>query len=52
MRLHQKTLKVLPGDELLETAEVVPIKQKGIISNLDLNIDRGPKTLNNVELYW
>ena len=42
--------KVQPGDELLETAEVTPIKQEGIISNLDLNIDRGPKTLNNVEL--
>ena len=43
--------KQLPGDELLETAEVVPIKQEGIISNLDLNIDRGPKKLNNIELY-
>ena len=43
--------KVQPGDELLETAEVVPIKQEGIISNLDLNIDRGPKKLNNIELY-
>ena len=42
--------EVLPSDELLETAEVVPIKQEGIISNLDLNIDRGPKKLNNVEL--
>jgi len=43
--------KVKPGDELLETAEVTPIKQEGIISNLDLNIDRGPKTLKGVELY-
>jgi hypothetical protein len=43
--------KELPGDNLLETAEVVPIKQEGIISDVDLNIDRGPKTLNNVELY-
>ena len=37
--------------KLLETAEVVPIKQEGIISDVDLKIDRGPKTLNNVELY-
>ncbi len=43
--------KVQPGDELLETAEVVPIKQEGIISDVDLNIDRGPKTLKGVELY-
>ena len=43
--------KQLPGDEVLETAEVVPIKREGIISDVDLNIDRGPKTLNNVELY-
>jgi hypothetical protein len=43
--------KVKPGDELLETAEVVPIKQEGIISDVDLNIDRGPKKLNNIELY-
>ena len=42
--------KQLPGDEVLETAEVVPIKREGIISDVDLNIDRGPKTLNNVEL--
>ena len=42
--------KVLPGDEMLETAEVVPIKQEGIISDVDLNIDRGPKTLNGVKL--
>ena len=42
--------KVKPGDELLETAEVVPIKQEGIISDVDLNIDRGPKTLNGVKL--
>ena len=43
--------KELPGDQVLETAEVVPIKREGIISDVDLNIDRGPKTLNNVELY-
>tara|TARA_R100000700_G_scaffold37810_1_gene48359 strand:- start:391 stop:1818 length:1428 start_codon:yes stop_codon:yes gene_type:complete len=43
--------KVKPGDDLLETAEVVPIKQEGIISDVDLNIDRGPKTLKGVELY-
>ena len=43
--------KQLPGDELLETAEVVPIKQEGIISDVDLKTDKGPKTLNNVELY-
>ena len=42
--------KILPGDEVLESAEVVPIKQEGIISDVDLNIDRGPKTLNKVEL--
>ena len=43
--------KPLPGDETLESADVVPIKQEGIISNLDLNIDRSIKTLNDVELY-
>ena len=43
--------KQLPGDELLETAEVTPIKQEGIISDVDLKTDKGPKTLNNVELY-
>ncbi len=36
---------------MLESADVVPIKQEGIISNLDLNVDRSIKTLNNVELY-
>jgi hypothetical protein len=44
-------VKVKPGDDLLETAEVVPIKQEGIISDVDLNIDRTKKTFNNVELY-
>ena len=29
--------KVKPGDELLETAEVTPIKQEGIISDVDLS---------------
>ena len=43
--------KPLPGDEVLESADVVPIKQEGIISNLDLNVDRSIKTLNDVELY-
>ena len=43
--------KVLPGDEMLETAEVVPIKQEGIVSDLDLNINRDIKTLNDVELF-
>ena len=43
--------KVQPGDDLLETAEVVPIKQEGIISNVDLNIDRGIINLEGVELY-
>ena len=43
--------KVKPGDELLETAEVTPIKQEGIISDVDLNIDRTKTTFNNVELY-
>ena len=33
------------------TADVIPIKQEGIISNLDLNIDRGVKNLEGVELY-
>ena len=43
--------KVQPGDELLETAEVVPIKREGIISDLDLNVDRTKTKFNNVELY-
>jgi hypothetical protein len=43
--------KVKPGDDLLETAEVTPIKQEGIISDVDLKTDKGSKTLNNVELY-
>ena len=33
------------------TADVVPIKQEGIISNLELNVDRSIKTLNDVKLY-
>jgi len=33
------------------TADVVPIKQEGIISNLELNVDRSKKTLNDVKLY-
>ena len=37
--------KELPGDQVLETAEVVPIKREGIISDVDLNIDRGLKHL-------
>ena len=43
--------KVLPGDEVFESADVVPIKQEGIISDVDLNVDRTKKTFNNVELY-
>ena len=43
--------KVKPGDEILETAEVTPIKQEGIISDVDLKTDKGPKTLEGVELY-
>lgn len=43
--------KVKPGDELLETAEVTPIKQEGIVSDVDLKTDKGPKTLEGVELY-
>ena len=43
--------KVKPGDEILETAEVTPIKQEGIISDVDLKTDKGPKTLKGVELY-
>ena len=31
--------------------DVVPIKQEGIISDVDLNVDRTKKTFNNVELY-
>ena len=33
------------------TADVIPIKQEGIISNVDLNINRGVKNLEGVELY-
>ena len=43
--------KQLPGDEVLETAEVVPIKQEGIVSDVNLKTDKGPKTLEGVELY-
>ena len=43
--------KVKPGDELLETAEVTPIKREGIISDVDLNVDRTKTKFNNVELY-
>jgi hypothetical protein len=43
--------KVKPGDDLLETAEVVPIKREGIISDVDLNVDRTKTKFNNVELY-
>jgi len=43
--------KQLPGDEFLETAEVVPIKQEGIVSDVNLKTDKGPKTLEGVELY-
>ena len=43
--------KVKPGDDLLETAEVVPIKQEGIVSDVNLKTDKGPKTLEGVELY-
>ena len=43
--------KELPGDNLLETAEVVPIKREGIISDVDLNVDRTKTKFNNVELY-
>ncbi len=42
--------KQLPGDDLLETAEVVPIKQEGIISDVNLKTDKSPKTLEGVEL--
>ena len=43
--------KPLPGDDVLESADVVPIKQEGIISDIELNVDRSIKTLNDVELY-
>ena len=33
------------------TADVVPIKQEGIIDNTALNINRNIETLNNVKLY-
>ena len=49
--IQPEDTKVKPGDELLETAEVTPIKQEGIISDVDLKTDKGPKTFNNVELY-
>ena len=47
--------KALPGDELLETAEVVPIKQEGIISDVDNTAKKleklEGKTFKGVELY-
>ena len=33
------------------SAEVIPIKKEGIISDVDLKTDKGPKTLKGVELY-
>ena len=47
--------KALPGDELLETAEVVPIKQEGIVSDVDNTAKKleklEGKTFKGVELY-
>ena len=47
--------KVLPGDELLETAEVVPIKQEGILTDVDNTAEKlkklEGKTFKGVELY-
>jgi len=47
--------KVLPGDELLETAEVVPIKEEGILTGVDNTAEKlqklKGKTFKGVELY-
>ena len=47
--------KELPGDELLETAEVVPIKQEGILTDVDNTAKKleklEGKTFKGVELY-
>jgi len=34
-----------------DSAEIIPIKKEGIVSDVDLKTEKGPKTLNNVELY-
>jgi len=47
--------KVKPGDELLETAEVVPIKEEGILTGVDNTAEKlqklKGKTFKGVELY-
>jgi len=47
--------KQLPGDELLETAEVVPIKEEGILTGVDNTAEKlkklEGKTFKGVELY-
>ena len=47
--------KQLPGDEVLETAEVVPIKQEGILTDIDNTAEKlkklEGKTFKGVELY-
>ena len=47
--------KVKPGDEILETAEVTPIKQEGILTNVDNTAKKleklEGKTFKGVELY-
>ena len=47
--------KQLPGDELLETAEVVPIKEEGILTGVDNTAEKPKKlqgkTFKGVELY-
>jgi len=47
--------KVQPGDELLETAEVVPIKEEGILTGVDNTAEKlkklEGKTFKGVELY-
>ena len=47
--------KQLPGDELLETAEVVPIKEEGILTGVDNTAEKlqklKGKTFKGVELY-
>jgi len=48
-------VKQLPGDELLETAEVVPIKEEGILTGVDNTAEKlkklEGKTFKGVELY-
>ena len=47
--------KQLPGDELLETAEIIPIKEEGILTGVDNTAEKlkklEGKTFKGVELY-